>query len=106
MQEIASTIIYTEDSWANSPLSIARHYGSVNINGKTYIIVNKDGKDIYECSHEAEKEGREMAIPPGEPCDLIDASYQSIYKAVGRNEFIKMVKQGKSLHDMQQLVGK
>lgn len=103
---MTSAIIYTEDSWANSPLSIARHYGSVKINGKTYIIVNKDGKDIYECSYEAEKEGRAKAIPPGEPCDLIDASYQSIYRAVGRDEFIKMVKQGKSLQEMRQLVGK
>lgn len=99
-----SPIIYTEESWANSQLSIARYYGQININGTLYIIVNKDGKDISECSHEAQKEGRAMAITPGEPCDLIDSRYQPIYRAVGRDKFIELVKQGKSLQDMQQLI--
>lgn len=67
-----------EEYWANSQFSIARYYGGVNINGKQFLVVNKDGKDIYECSLEAEREGREKAIPPGEPAD--HTTLHEIYK--------------------------
>lgn len=52
----------TEEYWASSPFSIARYYGGISIGGVEYIIVNKEGKDIFECSEEAEKAGREKAI--------------------------------------------
>lgn len=35
------------DSWINSQLSVARHYGSIKINDKTYII------DYIFCKEEA-----------------------------------------------------
>lgn len=99
-----SAILMTEEYWANSPFSIARYYGDIKVDGIEYIIVNKEGKDIYECSKEAEKAGRQKAIEPGEPCDLIDKRYQSIYRKVGRDEFIKWVKEGLELGQMKERI--
>lgn len=82
------TILMTEEYWASTQLSVVRYTGEVKMNGVHYIIVNKEGKDIFECSFEAEKEGREMAIPPGEPCDLIDARFQPYYRKMGREKFM------------------
>lgn len=61
-------ILMTEDYWANSPFSIARYYGTIRMRGVLYIIVNKEGKDVFQLSIEAEKAGREKTIEPGEPC--------------------------------------
>lgn len=80
-----------EEYWANSQFSIARHYGGVNINGKQFIIVNKEGKDIYECSLEADREGREKAIPPGEPADLVLNDFVPYYRKLGRDEFLRIL---------------
>lgn len=82
-------ILFTEDEWRNSPLSVARFYGGVTINGQRYVIVNKEGKDLYECSHEAEKAGRKMAIEAGEPADLINAKYKKEYRKLGRDKFLE-----------------
>lgn len=95
-------IIITEEYWANSQFSVVRYTGCMEYNGVHYVIVNKDGKDIYECSIEAEREGREKAIGPGEPCDLIDRRYQPIYRKVGRDKFIEMVKAGMELKEMKE----
>ena len=94
----------TEEYWASSPYSIARYYGSIRIGGVEYIIVNKEGKDIFECSEEADREGREKAIEPGEPADLIDKRYQPIYRKVGREKFIEWVKEGLELKQMKERV--
>lgn len=93
-----------EAYWANTHLSIARYYGGITFNGVEYIIVNKEGKDLYECSYEAEREGREKAIPAGEPADLIDKRYQPIYRKTGRDRFIELVKQGLTLEEMKQQI--
>ena len=86
-----------EEYWRSSQFSIARFYGRINvkIGGETieYVIVNKDGKDIFECSAEAEKAGREKAIEPGEPADLVDKRYVPAYRKMGREAFIKMIKE-------------
>lgn len=92
-----SAIIMTEEYWATSPFSIARYYGGIKVGGVDYVIVNKEGKDIYECSIEAEKAGREKAIEPGEPADLIDRRYIPMYKKLGRDKFIEWVKEGLDL---------
>lgn len=89
-------LIMTEEYWANSEFSIARYYGGINFNGHRYVIVNKEGKDIWECSKEAEKVGREKAIEPGEPADLCIVSLIPSYKRLGRDKIIEMAKQGKS----------
>ena len=70
-----AAILMEEDYWRNSQFSIARFYGAINVKigneNIEYIIVNKEGKDIFECSLEAQKAGREKAIgkPQGEDQD-------------------------------------
>lgn len=93
-------ILMTEDYWTNSPFSIARYYGQIKVRGVEYIIVNKEGKDIFQLSVEANRAGREKAIEPGEPCDLVDVRYQPIYREVGRDKFIEWVKDGLELAAM------
>ena len=51
-------LIMTEEYWANSQLSIARYYGGITFMGHRYLIVNKDGKDLFELSIEADRAGR------------------------------------------------
>ena len=91
-----AAILMEEGYWRNSQFSIALFYGAINvkIGGETieYVIVNKEGKDIFECSEEAQKAGREKAIEPGEPVDLIDRRYIPVYRKMGRETFIKMIK--------------
>lgn len=90
---MAKPILMTEDYWANSQFSVVRYTGSMKWNGVTYIICNKEGKDIFQCSIEAEKAGREKAIEPGEPCDLIDKRYLPVYRKLGREKFIELIRE-------------
>lgn len=99
-----SAIIMTEEYWATSQFSIARYYGGIKVGGVDYVIVNKEGKDIYECSIEAERAGREKAIEPGEPADLIDRRYIPMYKKLGRDKFIEWVKEGLDLKAMKERI--
>lgn len=78
----------------NTPYSIARHYGRVIINGEIYIIVNKYGQDLFECSEIAEREGRDKAIEPGEPADLIWSGLHQHYKRLKRDRIIELLKRG------------
>ena len=91
-----AAILMEEEYWRNSQFSIAKYYGAINvkIGGETinYVIVNKEGKDIFECSLEAQKAGREKAIEHGEPVDHIDRRYIPVYRKIGREAFIKMIK--------------
>lgn len=89
------TILMTEEYWANSQFSIARYCGGIKINGIDYIIVNKEGKDVFECSIEAEREGRDCAIPPGEPCDLCRKDFVEYYRKLGRDRFIDILDQNR-----------
>ena len=91
-----AAILMEEEYWRNSQFSIAKYYGEIDvkIGGEKirYVIVNKEGKDIFECSLEAEKAGRDKAIEPGEPADLVDKRYVPAYRKMGRDAFIKMIK--------------
>jgi hypothetical protein len=87
-------LVMDEEFWANSQFSIARYFGRVQIGDGVYIIVNKEGKDIFECSFEAEMAGREKAIEPGEPCDLCLAELVPVYRWLGRDELLKRIKDG------------
>ncbi len=78
----------------NTPYSIARHYGRVIINKEIYIIVDKLGRDLFECSKIAEREGRDKAIEPWEPADLIWIGLHSHYKRLGRERIIELLKSG------------
>ena len=91
--------LMTEEYWASSQLSIVRHYGHIRFNGHDYIIVNKDGKDIFQCSIEAEKEGREKAIEPGEPADLVRKDFVTYYKKLGRDKFLDVLKDNQTTDD-------
>ena len=86
-------ICMTEEFWANSQFSVARYYGRVKIGGYEYIIVNKEGKDIFECSVEADKAGREKAIEPGEPADLCRTDFVKTYRRLGRDRFLAVLKE-------------
>ena len=85
-------ICMAEDFWANSQFSIARHYGHINIDGHRYVIVNKEGKDIFECSVEADRAGRDKAIESGEPCDLCREDFIKYYRRLGRDKFLEVLK--------------
>lgn len=96
-------LIMTEEYWANSQLSIARYYGGINFMGHRYLIVNKDGKDLFELSIEADKAGRTKAIETGEHADLVLASLIPSYKKLGREKIIELVKQGKTEKEIKQI---
>ena len=87
-------LLMEEEYWMNTPYSIARHYGRVIINGEIYIIVNKYGQDLFECSEIAEREGRDKAIEPGEPADLIWSGLHKHYKRLKRDRILELLKSG------------
>ena len=84
-------IVMAESYWANSQLSIVRHFGCIKFNGAEYVIVDKRGHDIFECSIEAEKTGREKAIEPGEPADLCRRDFVPMYRKLGRERFLQFI---------------
>lgn len=86
-------VCMTEEFWANSQFSVARHFGRVQVNGHVYVIVNKEGRDIFECSRIAEREGREKAIEPGEPADLCRLDFVPTYRRLGRDRFLQVLKE-------------
>lgn len=91
-----ATLLMTEEFWANSQLSIARYFGGITFNGRKYIIVDKLGRDLWECSEIAEREGRQKAIEPGEPADLVLDTLQMAYRKLGRERIIEFIKEGRS----------
>lgn len=93
-------LLMTEDYWMNSMLSIVRDFGTINISGHTYIIVDKHGRDIFECSRIAEKEGRDKAIEPGEPCDLVRQDLVPSYRKLGRDRIIELLREGKDADEI------
>ena len=101
-----SPLLMTEEFWANSQLSIARYYGEIILDGRKYIIVDKLGRDLFECSAIADKEGREKAIEPGEPADLILSTLRFAYRKLGRDRIISLIKDGKTEEEIKALVKK
>ena len=93
-----NAIVMTEQYWANSMFSIARYYGKISVGGFDYVIVDKRGHDIFECSIEAEKAGREKAIEPGEPCDLCRVDFVPIYRKLGREQFLKFIQENTDIN--------
>ena len=102
----SAPLLMTEEFWANSQLSIARYYGEIIFNGRKYIIVDKHGRDIYECSAIADKEGRDKAIEPGEPADLILSTLRFAYRKLGRERIIELIKDGKTEDEIKALAKK
>ena len=87
----------------NSQFSVARFYGGMKLGGREYIIVNKEGKDLWECSAEAARTGRDKAIPAGEPADMIVKTLQRSYRKLGRDRIIDLIKQGKTEKEINQI---
>ena len=65
---------------------------------KTALIaeIMKDpyGECVQYDSIEADKQGREKAIPAGEPADLCLMQLVPVYRWLGRDEFLKRIKEG------------
>ena len=99
-------LLMTDEFWANSQLSIARYYGEIIFGGRKYIIVDKHGRDVYELSAIAKREGREKAIEPGEPADLILSTLRFAYRKLGRDRIISLIKDGKTEDEIKALVKK
>lgn len=89
----------TEEFWANSQLSVARYYGRCQCFGHEYIIVNSRGMDLWECTAEANKLGREKAIPAGESADLVRKDFVKYYRKLGRDKFFEVLKDNGSATD-------
>lgn len=96
----------TEEYWANTQFSVARYYGGITFNGRKYIIVDKLGRDLWECSKIAEKLGKDKAIDAGEPADLILDTLQKAYKKLGRDRIIELIKEGKAEKEIKELGNK
>lgn len=70
----AAPILIEEGCWMNSQLSIAGFYGSIKFNGEKYVVV-----------------------PPKN--DLLLAKWVPVYKKLGRDETIKLIKKGTDLKE-------
>ena len=92
-----------EEFWANSIFSIARRFGRIHVGDYQYIICNKDGKDIFACSLEAEKAGRQKAIDPGEPADLVRTDVLPIYRKLGRDRFLQFCKDNPDVRTLEDI---
>ena len=92
MNSDVKPICMTEEFWASTQFSVARYYGGVKVNGHEFVIVNKEGKDIFECSREAARAGRVKAIEPGEPADLCRKDFVTYYRRLGREKFLEVLK--------------
>lgn len=90
-------ILFAEEYWANTQLSVVRYTGSVKFNGTEYTVVNKEGKTVFELSVEAEMEGREKSIEPGEPCDFVQNDFIPVYRKMGRDAFLRMLEENSDL---------
>ena len=87
-----------ESYWANTHLSVARYSGRIGMDGAEYVIVDKRGHDIFECSVEAQKAGREKAIDPGEPADLCRTDFVPIYRKLGREQFLRFIQENPDIN--------
>ena len=86
-------VCMAEDYWRNSQLSVARFYGQCRFRGHEYLIVNSRGMDLWECTAEANKLGREKAIPAGESADLVRKDFVKYYRKLGREKFLGVLKE-------------
>lgn len=97
---MTTPIMMTEDYWANSQLSIARYYGGCAIGKIDYWIVNKEGISVIELSDPDNKHyvgDDKKAIEPGEPADLVQKAWIPIYRKLGRERFIELIKNNPKL---------
>lgn len=99
-------LVMVEEYWANTHLSVVRYTGMIGAFGHEYIIVDKNGIDIYALSERAHKEGRDKAIAPGEPCDLCRTDFVKTYRKLGRDWVIKLLREKKTLKEIKEIAKK
>lgn len=100
-------IIITEEVWRNSQLSLAGRCGQVTFNNRLYKVCNKDGITVFELADPSSRHyvGKgEMAIPPGQPCDLVRADWIPVYRALGRDRTIELVEAGTDIKEARKIV--
>lgn len=85
-------ILMTKDYWMNSYFSVARHFGSIIINGNRYSVVEQHGYTIFEYAV-ALKQNKIKEISDEDPCDLIMEQFIKPYKVLGRKRFIMILKE-------------
>ena len=85
-------ILMTKDYWMNSYFSVARHFGSITINGNRYCVVEQHGYSIFEYAA-ALKQNKIKEISDEDPCDLIMEQFIKPYKVLGRKRFIMILKE-------------
>lgn len=86
MTEIKS-ILLTKEAWMSSCFSVAKFSGGITVTGeggkrREFFVVNKEGKTLMQV----------VGIPAGEPADLVDKEFVPLYKKLGREKFIEIVK--------------
>ena len=96
-------LVITEEHWRQTPMSLAKYYGRIRLNDYEYWIVDKFGRDLFECSDIANKEGRSMAIEPGEPCDLCRRDFMKTYRKLGRDRVLELLREGKSKKEIDEI---
>ena len=75
----ATPILIKEGYWMNSQLSVARFYGGIKFNGEEYVIV-----------------------PPKN--DLLLSKWVPVYKALGRERTVNLIKSGTSLEVAKKMI--
>jgi hypothetical protein len=66
--------------------------------------ISSSTKKVKTYGSVAKKAGRDKAIEPGEPADLILEQWQPIYKALGRDKFIEYIKEHADLKEAKKYV--
>ena len=99
--------LMTEEYWRNSQFSIASYYGGCIINNESYKVVNKHGITVEELSDPNSPhyvgDGETKAIQPGEPCDLVSVKWIPVYKKLGREKLIELLKNDVSLDEAKRI---
>ena len=80
------SILLTKEAWMSSYFSVAKFSGGITVTGeggkeREFFVVNKEGKTLMQ-----------VCIPAGEPADLVDNEFIPLYKKLGREKFIEIVK--------------
>ena len=99
MNTTQAPICMSEEFWMNSQLSLARFSGRVRVNGNVYLVVDKLGRDLMECTFAADRAGSDKAIPEGESADLVRKDFIPYYRKLGRDKFLEVLKANQHASD-------
>ena len=80
--------------------------GQITVNNHLYQVVNKHGITVFELSDPRSRHyvgDGAMAIPPGQPCDLVRADWIPVYRALGRDRTIELVEAGTDIKEARRI---